>query len=523
MILHRSKNKNKHIITNQQSTFNGMKKKGPISKRCSYLFVIIAFLSFKQIYDGHRIRTIHGLKSSMTQESSSPIAMVSMYGQHRYQPSFDSLPKWLQDYFTWHRKQTSSQPDTKYAVLTCLPEDKCGGLSDRLRALPFYLFVGKYTNRVVCIYWKKGFGLEEFLQPVHFDSDIGIEWRCPDEVNQYYDLKRSSGSQKKVPFVTLANPRCSGRSASVAPCVEGDIKMMNDDRDEKYVTIGLYQNSYTAINTVNLLTQRHSYGGDYNKHNNSNNLLMPNIYAWQYPEMMGDIFRVMFEPIPSLAQRINETMTNLGLVENEFISVHTRTRYPVDTLKRITAHPEYDKNGGLVFDGEVKEYFISLIQNALNCAHSVAPNPDLKFFFVSDNHDATNYAISNDFNVGEKGHQVNVRPIGINRLEEPLHIDKHHKSNVADLFPIFEDLLLMGGSRCVAHGIGSFGSFGAGLIGNRCRAIHRDYRGRPIECPNERTVPSPVVINATEMMFGENPGGEGLLIYDENRYVKMSN
>jgi hypothetical protein len=44
-----------------------------------------------------------------------------------------------------------------------------------------------------------------------------------------------------------------------------------------------------------------------------------------------------------------------------------------------------------------------------------------------------------------------------------------------------------------------------------------DYHEHTIQCPNGKTAPEPVVINVTGMMFGENPSGEGLLIYDENR------
>lgn len=30
--------------------------------------------------------------------------------------------------------------------------------------------------------------------------------------------------------------------------------------------------------------------------------------------------------------------------------------------------------------------------------------------------------------------------------------------------------------------MGSFGSFGAGLIGNSCKVVHRKFNGMPIEC-----------------------------------------
>ena len=82
----------------------------------------------------------------------------------------------------------------------------------------------------------------------------------------------------------------------------------------------------------------------------------------------------------------------------------------------------------------------------------------------------------------------------------PVHlgIREFESINYSDFYSIFEDLLIMGGSRCVAHGIGSFGSFGAGLAGNRCRAIHRIHSGGSLKCPNDRVDISPIVINATQ-------------------------
>ena len=84
------------------------------------------------------------------------------------------------------------------------------------------------------------------------------------------------------------------------------------------------------------------------------------------------------------------------------------------------------------------------------------------------------------------GSKARVR--GAHRDEEPLHSEGNHpESKISYFYPLFEDLLIIGGSKCVVHGIGSFGAFGAGLNGNRCRAIHRLYNGKPLTCPNERT------------------------------------
>mmetsp|Transcript_6203 Transcript_6203/g.7673 ORF Transcript_6203/g.7673 Transcript_6203/m.7673 type:complete len:232 (+) Transcript_6203:1-696(+) len=225
--------------------------------------------------------------------------------------------------------------------------------------------------------------------------------------------------------------------------------------------------------------------------------------------MIKDIFRVMFEPIPPLAKQINATMTRLGLVENDFVSAHVRARYPAGFIVKHmngNRNQAFDKDGGLKFEGKIKDWLVNIVNNAVKCSHLLAP--ELKVFFISDHNEVTRYAISNEIPVGGK---ESIRAIGIDRDEEPLHMDGNHNqmSNASDFYSVFEDLLIMGGSRCVAHGIGSFGSFGAGLSGNRCRAIHRKYNAQPVNCPNEQGMRRSLDIHASEMIFGEEPGGEG--------------
>ena len=61
----------------------------------------------------------------------------------------------------------------------------------------------------------------------------------------------------------------------------------------------------------------------------------------------------------------------------------------------------------------------------------------------------------------------------------------------------------MGGSSCVTHGVGSFGAFGAGLIGNKCRSVHRKYQGSPTMCPNDLSPKLFVPIIDDDLIFGE--------------------
>lgn len=453
-------------------------------------------------------------------EELNDSTFLTMYGRHRFEQSYNSLPQWLQDYFTWHREQTTissnkNNDDTKYAILVCLPNDTlCGGLSDRLRPLLFYLFIASQSNRILCIYWEKPFLLENYLRPV---PDVGIDWRCPNEVRTLYDSKKTFDKQPNIKPALFGH--CQKNTIPIAPCVQKDLESFQGNK-EKYVTLDLATHSNDCINNANILAQRYSYGGGTQGSedvvlNRNRNYTMPDIKHWEYPELIGDIFRVMFEPIPELAKQINHTMATLGLVENEYVTAHVRARYPAGYIMKYlnaTKNHAFDKDGGLKFEGKLKNWMDGIIKNAIKCGHLLAP--DLKVFFVSDHNYATHYAMTTDV-VDKKKNKV--RAIAIDRTEEPLHMDGNHNqnSNVADFYSVFEDLLIMGGSRCVSHGIGSFGSFGAGLTGNKCRAVHRKYSASSVSCPNDRGERKAMLFTEGDMMFHDKPGGDGKIEFKE--------
>ena len=140
--------------------------------------------------------------------------------------------------------------------------------------------------------------------------------------------------------------------------------------------------------------------------------------------------------------------------------------------------------GHFEWEGDVREYMIKLSDNAINCAHLLSP--DLPVFFVSDSHHLSNFWNSTE--IKKIGDNVDVPVLAVNRSIEPPHIDRDDGwpgSKPYDFFTVFEDILIMGGSKCVAHGIGSFGSLGSALIGNKCRVIHRNPKGGSNMCPNQ--------------------------------------
>ncbi len=465
-------------------------------------------------HNNHNDKNVRNDKSSLT-----------MYGEHKVSHSLSSLPKWIQEYVQWNQEArlsdavadntssssttaTTATTATKYLVLMCLPKDVCGGLSDRFRALPFHLFVAKHTSRVLCIYWTEPYPLEEFLEP----PPGGLDWRCPPEIAHIIDEGKPSKRQRNANIALHRWFRCHGTPE--AQCTREGIENIRRN-EKKYMTVSFMSNSIDNINKVNSIVHQHSYVGRY-----------PELSQWSHSELMGDIFRVMFQPVRPLAQRINETMTALGMVENQYVSVHVRARYPVPDIVNLSKHKTTDKDkpkfgdmdtvdkGELEFEGATKDYLVEIINNAIHCGHILSPN--LPIYFASDHHSVTDYVVSNEFPSDSDGGGKTIRPLGLQSESMPLHMDikNVNRTNVEDFYNIFEDLLIMGGSKCVAYGVGSYGSFGAGLTGNRCRTVHRKSAGTPVSCPNIRGDRIGIPINASELFFDEGKGGEGKLSFD---------
>ena len=430
--------------------------------------------------------------SGVDLEGSSYLAM---YGEHRAQKSLLQLPKWLQDYFSWHRSQTeTSSIESKYLVVTCLERDKCGGFSDRLRPLPFWLLLASKVDRVLCIYWARPFALDSLLQPL----PSGIDWRCPKDFIDVVNHELPSRWQRSYKHHIIYKESNNLSPGGVAKSFIEAILPIPD----KFTSVSMKDQDFGKIVNLNMVFNSYSY-----------NERLPIVNAWMHVPLMEHIFRVMFEPIEPIAKSINATMTRLGLVENEFTSVHVRARYPTRKMMVILGDHqsvEYDKNDRKpAFEGRLKALLLDLAKNALECG--ILLKPEYKLFVSSDSVDLTNYVTSTPFAwQGTKPATYHVA--GIDARDEIKHLEHSHHVSHVEFYPLIEDLLIMGGSACVSHGVGSFGAFAAGLAGNRCRAIHRKPTGKTEKCPNNRA--ENVVIEITnEYVMGDNLSdlGEGRL------------
>lgn len=419
-------------------------------------------------------KTIHFFRNSLEDSKfnhdgihhTENIAYLTMYGNHRVQSSTAALPIWLQEYIIWNQKQRQRKDtqNVRYLIIQCkYGKGPFGGISDRLRALPFQLLLAQRTNRILCLYWDTPAKLESFLQV----PKGGLDWTCPSDFLGDDDA-----------FVLNTGDNLTKAHAVLQNAIH-DLKSST----QKYIVLW-HSRSTQQISVLNNVFYANSHKGQ-----------VPILHPWMkwsHVDLMEHIFRVMFMPIPAIARNINATMTRLGLVEGNYTSVHLRARYPTGKIGKIigknntNAHDagDHDKK----FEGDYKEYLMSLATNALECGLLLDKDSSFPIFFISDSTDLVHHVTLNNTIMVNDNKSVQTVGILEGRKNIP-HFDvtDNVTYTAEDFYPLFEDLLIVGGSKCVALGIGSFGAFGAALTGNRCRALHRRPNGELLKCPNNRT------------------------------------
>jgi hypothetical protein len=233
-----------------------------------------------------------------------------------------TLPKWMTDYFAWHKKtrselNESNWKSTRYLTLSCINKNSCGGVSDRLRPLPHLMLLAARHKRLLFISWDRPAPLEEFLLPP--DGANRVDWRVP---------------------VWLKNLRSiRATTAKVTTDLINDLER-RDDLIEIRTTIqtpdagkSFYESQPEADST--------------------------------YESVFHDLFRAFFTPAPRLAALMDTTMRDHGLVPGQYASAHLRAmlgnrkwRDPHETIKltvnAINCASELFPGGPVYFAADIK-------------------------------------------------------------------------------------------------------------------------------------------------------------------------
>ena len=382
-----------------------------------------------------------------------------------------SLPVWMKEYFAWHKAQTTASAMTyggrrddnnhsnsnhhsRYLILQCLEQDRqCGGLADRLLALPFLVLLAAQSQRQLIIVWTIPFPLEEFLMP----PPGGVDWMLPSSSGDDLGLV----SQDAILLApSLIDKTVFVRVSSLVEAVQDASLPVVRARIQDYASAWEYYDQY-----------------HYGEKQPDNETTTPS-FALQH---FRDLFFVLFQPSPPLAQVMKENQLFTALTGREVAEEHP---YAVAHYRALYGSQQSPSMA----------YMEAAANNALNCASQLLPGGPV--VFLSDSAEAARtirQQRSRHTKDSIQNKQVLLRSNNTtaSTKAQPLHLDKATRQRQqpttatyepSDFYDTFLDLFLMAKARCVSFGQGGFGKMGSLLSHNRtCTNRHFEH-GRMVPC-----------------------------------------
>lgn len=320
------------------------------------------------------------------------------------------LPSWMTDYLTWHTEQrTQLTPDNwntttfRFLILRCLHKDnRCGGSSDRLKSIPFFIRLAHQYQRILLITWERPAPLEAFLVPpsVNAQRPVILNWTLPIWMQPDFPEKPTVMKHKNFDFFLNNTNR-----------IVVDMRHQRTD-------LAMYY---------------------YNKHR-----LSPDEPRFEhvYRHIWNRVF-VPSEPVQSLLLRTKE---RLQLRDTSYNGVHIRSLYKrnATTDGQLSHQAAYCAS---TLPSSMSRPTL-VVSDSTVMARSVVAQGDKNHSFVWDNSP----------NRREPKH-LDTGTTFLNRDDR----DTDQLSPV-DFYSVFVDLYLLAGAQCIAYNVGGFGSW-ASLIG----------------------------------------------------------
>ena len=325
-------------------------------------------------------------------------------------------PTWLSEYVEWHKKVR--QDPTLFENASILVVDQgVGGLGDRLKSLPFFLWMAAKHKRLLMIYWDGECQIQEFLQPSTFDWRINVAIDKDDILAKAVRLNRI------------------GDTGDYFHHLIDDAELESHNADRVLQAFGNHQSLTKGLALV------------VKDSNNDRRVLE---YAF------SSLFRLA-DPVQQL---MDKTKNELGLDGKDYIGVHFRARYP-GISKILSADDKIDTQGITNVTKEVKDELTKLGSHAIQCTRLAYGDGNMLVYFASD----TLLAM-------EIQHQLDEKIVYLSTDEERLHFS-YGRSSCSARYPALIDLWIMSEAQCIGVGVGGFSMLASMMNGFKCYTFHQ--------------------------------------------------
>ncbi len=421
----------------------------------------------------------------------------------------ENIPPFMRDYFEWHGKQIkllkheakhNSSDDSylgnyKFLVLRCahdktadgrIIEDRCGGLSDRLKSFPLFLWYAATSKRILFFRWGRPAPIETFLQPRDFWN-----WTIPDPLMRKIEkLDNGEGDKSKFSrqyFTGMARPHkqmLKELEASNLWMIEAYDHSGGSTRYKKFVE--------AAIEKTSASNQASSNSKIFSK-------LEPRDAF--YENFYHDLFHATFRPSLGVKKALDSYFFDrkdgastswlpVPLQRNNYAAVQFRAAYPGEPwrespnrtlLEETTIHAvECVKSRVLSNNTKISAvYFASDTALAVEAAQNNYHENNSKPIHVWTSLDLESY----DNNATKSGNGTRATKRTTDVATDPPHLNFSDPSQASSLYAIFVDLFLMSYSSCVVYAAGGFGRFGS-LVSYRpwCGMPYSVNQGKLQQC-----------------------------------------
>ena len=220
----------------------------------------------------------------------------------------------------------SNWKDQKYLVSRCYYNDpQCGGLTDRLRSLPFLIQVAAMTGRILFFHWERPYDLPEFLEPVN------IDWRLP----SFVEVPRHTQTYTRVKDV---------------PTIQNSSETVISIRFQAYKEAEKFFDRFKVRPSDANMT-----------------------------EVLAPLWKLFFRPTLPIRQRIDAFYKTHHITSSQYVAAHLRTLYDDDTTVNETKLVETVRNAFACasrfagFSPSTRIFISADSRAATKMAHRIAP------------------------------------------------------------------------------------------------------------------------------------------------------